>query len=787
MSDYITEVDIVDESKECFLTYAEEVLTDRAVPNAEDGLLSVHRKLLWTMERILKLNSKSKYKKSASIVGSTLASSYFHGDSACYGALCKLAQPYLMRYPLVDGDGNFGSQEANGMEASARYTNCRPSIYADLMLNDFEKDVVPLKETYNGEYMEPVILPSMLPNALINGRESIAIGLSHNSLPNNLNEVCDGIIAYLNNSVSSTKELMKYIKGPDFPLGNVVINKNDIEEAFKTGHSSVSLKVRGDYYIDKNEIIFTSIPYRTYRNKIKEQLSKNADKIEEFIEDFDDESNIGKNRLVFKVKKGIDPERAVLELFNLTDLQITLSYNMNFIVDGTPKMCNLQDLIKSYINHQYNVFINAAKYDKDKAEKRIHIIKGLLKAVDQINEVINIIKQSSNTEEATNILITFLQIDEIQAKAILEMKLKRLTKIDKNELINELVEKEKIVKECDNIILFESYRKDKLIKQLLFLKEKYGDERRTKLMQLNIPTSKEKEKALVKSEDVIVVLSQSGKIKRIPKKSFKTQSRGTKGIKSEDSAILSSISTNTTDNLLLFSSKGRMYSLLIDKIPEGTNRTKGESINNFINLDTGEEIIAATAANSSENKYIVFFTKKGLIKKSLVSEYTTARKSIQAIKLKEGDSIVNIAFINEEDVIILTRMGLSIHFATAGIKAIGRVSTGVKAIELAENDEVLIGLPIKEDDKFILSMSIDNKGKRVGIKQFPLQTRGGKGVLISKQPLIGALVSTEESDKILLNGANSLCIEASEFPIVVNRISTGNIISKGDVRSIIKL
>ena len=323
MENYITEVDILQEAKDNFLTYAEEVLTDRAIPNAEDGLLSAQRKILWTMKDYLKMDNKSKTKKCNGIIGSTLATSYFHGDQACYGVLCKMAQEYLMRYPLIQGQGALGTQEDNSMIASSRYTEAKPSVYADLMFNDFKKEVVPKKETYNGEFMEPVILPALFPNALVNGREAIGISMSHNSLPNNLTEICNGIIAYIKNNTITTKELMEFIQGPDFPLGGTIINKKDIYRAYETGKSDISLKVRGDYEIDGQKIIFTTIPYRTYRNKIKAQINENINNLDKYIEDFDDESSIGNNKLIFKVKKDVSIKSAIEAIFKFTDLQTT--------------------------------------------------------------------------------------------------------------------------------------------------------------------------------------------------------------------------------------------------------------------------------------------------------------------------------------------------------------------------------------------------------------------------------------------------------------------------------
>ena len=432
MSDYITEVDILDESKECFLTYASEVLTDRAIPAAEDGLLSAQRKILWTMEDYLKMDSGSKTKKCNAIVGSTLATSYYHGDASCYGVLCKMSQKYLMRYPLITGQGSLGTQENNDMVASSRYTEAKPSEFADLMMLDYKKKPVPTKETYNGEYMEPVVLPSLFPNALCNGRQAIGISMAHSSAPHNLSEVCDAIIAYIENPKLTIDNIMEHIKGPDFPLGGTVINKKDIKAALATGKSSVSLKVRGNYTIDGNKIIFTSIPYRTYRNKIKEQLEKNIDEFESCLDDFCDESNIGENRLVFYSK---NTKTLLNKLFKFTDLQTTISYNMNFIVNGTPKLCSIKDLLKAYVDHQNNIIKNIAKTDLEKAKSKEHLLEGMIVATKDINTAIELIKGSDNKDIARRKLMEHFKVSEVQANAILDMKLSRLTKLDKDDLL----------------------------------------------------------------------------------------------------------------------------------------------------------------------------------------------------------------------------------------------------------------------------------------------------------------------------------------------------------------
>ena len=776
----ITEVDILEESKNCFLDYTEEVLTDRAVPSAEDGLLSVHRKLIWTMEEPLKMNSKSKFKKSASIVGTTLATSYFHGDTACYGALCKIAQPYLMRYPLIDGDGNLGTQEGNGYEAASRYTNAKPSIYADLMMNDFKKNVVPLKETYNGEYMEPVVLPSLLPNAIVNGRETIAIGLAHNSLPHNLTEVCNAIIARLEKNDSLTiDELMLYIKGPDFPLKNTVINSKDIKAAFAKGKSDVSLKVRGDYEIKDNEIIFNTIPYRTYRNKIKEQISQNIDVLEEYIEDFSDESNCGINKLVFKIKKGVNPEQAVLKLFALTSLQTTLSYNMNYIVNGTPKMCSMMDLIDAYVNHQINVLLASTEFDKEKALKRKHILEGLIIVINDIDKAIHLIRDSLNSAEAASRLVKTFNLTEEQAKAVLDMKLARLTKLDKNDLIKELEEKNRIIAECEKIINEETYRNNVLIEKVKNLKNTYGDARRTELLNIEVP-KEEKEIAEIIPEDVVIVFTENSLIKKVPTSTFKIQRRGGKGVKTKDEIISDVIKTNTVDTLMFFTTKGKMYRTIADNIPTGTNITKGVSVNSLIKLDKNEKVIAITSLHrKSTPKYVIFVTKNGMVKKSYLEEYTKTNRNtgIAALNVKENDEVVRIIFQDEEDMILLTKNGMSIKFATKEINPVGRAAMGVKGIKLSEDDEIVAALPIHKTSDTVAIFTENGLGKKVSLEDFPLQGRGGKGTICSKSSIIKGLMISNEDNILICGNKSSICISAKDIPLL-SKISQGNILLK---------
>jgi len=704
-----------------------------------------------------------------------------------------MSQDYLMRYPLIQGQGSLGTQENNDMVASSRYTEAKPSKYADLMMNDFKKNVVPLKETYNGEFMEPVVLPSLFPNALCNGRQAIGISLAHNSAPNNLAEVCNAIIAYIDKPEITIDEIMTYVPGPDFPLPNVIINKKDIKAAFATGRSSISLKVRGIYTIEKDEIIFTTIPYRTYRNKIKEQIEKNIDELEKYIDDFDDESNLGQNKLVFKVKKGINPEKAVLKLFALTDLQTTLSYNMNYIVNGTPKLCSIKDLIKAYVNHQSNVLIKAAEFDLEKAKARKHILEGLVLISQDIDNAIKIIRASKDRTEAEILLIQQYALSELQAKAILDMRLAKLTKLDQNDLLRELEEQKLIIAKCDSIINDVNVRNQELKKLVNNLKNKYGDARRTILAQIEVP-KEEKEEEIIIPEDVVVILTQTGLIKRVPRSSFKTQKTNGKGVKSLGDTVMESIATNTIDTLMFFTSLGKMYKISVNDIPAGNNATKRVPVTSLITFEPTEKVIAMSSFyKKTDAQYVIFITKNGIIKKSKIEEYTKLKKNkgMVALTLKEGDSLANVTFLKNEDLILITKDGMSIHFETAGIAAIGRTAQGVKSIKLNEGDEVVMGIPIHKVTDTLAIFTERGYGKKVSLDEFPVQGRVGKGLAVYKPTnstgkIIGGCMISNE-DKVFLAGLpNSICISATEIPLLT-RTSMGNIMIKSNIISAVKI
>ena len=603
--------------------------------------------------------------------------------------------------------------------------------------------------------------------------------MAHNSAPHNLTEVCNAAIAYIDGKINSVDDLLQYMPGPDFPLGGTVLNIKDVRKAFETGKSTVSLKIQGDYEIDGQTITFTTIPYRTYRNKIKEQIEKNIDIFDELLSDFDDESSVGSNKLVFHVKNGISPAKALNKLFLLTDLQTTLSYNMNFIVNGTPKLCSMIELINYYVKHQENILIKATEYDKDKAEARAHILEGLIAAVDKIDEVIELIKKSTNRQEAKNKLISFLSIDETQAVAILDMKIGRLTRIDKEELVNELKEKQEIIARCIDILTNQETRNSCLIKEIAELRDKYGDARRTKLLNTEIPKN-EKEPTPVEVKDCMVIINNQNKVKRVDIKNFKPQRRNSVGVKTNGDITVFSQKTNTQDYLLVFTTKGKMYRILVDNIPEGTNTTSGTLLATLIEMEKNEVPVAyTTLTRDTDKKFILFATKNGTIKKVSIEEYDKMKRTgVLAISLKEDDEVRSAIFINQEEVIIATKNGHLIRFETAEMPISSRTAQGVKGIKLNDGDEVL-SISAINGELFCVMVCRNALGKKIPVKEITLQKRGGKGMNYSKEPVAGIALANSEDNILISGNISSIVIPANDIT-TSGRTAQGSITLKGN-------
>ena len=767
-----------------FIEYAVACNTDRAIPNAKDGLKPVAKRILWGAEDKTKCVSSKPHVKAAKLVGDIMGTYHPHGDSSIYGALVRLSQNWVMRYPLIDFHGNNGNIIGDG-PAHMRYTECRLSKLAeDGLLQGIKKNNVDFIANYDETTEEPVSLPSIFPNLLCNPNSGIGVAMACSWAPHNLGEVATAINQYLSGEEPT-------LPGPDFPTGGVIINSKDIPAIMRTGHGSV--KIRSKYEIDKQKIIFTEIPYGTSVEGLMTEIGEVSDAKEiEGIDNIRDESNKKGIRIVIECDKGINPASIVNKLFAKTNLQSSFSYNQVALVDKVPTELNLKDCIKIYVDHNIDCITRETKFDLDKAIDRLEIVNGLLRALEDIDNIIALIKSSENVVAAKENLIKKYQFTENQAKAILAMRLSSLAKLEKVELEQEAKELENKIQDLKDILANENRQKDILKSRLADLVKKYGDARKTKLTHIEVkPEDKIIEE--VTPEDCVVILSQTGDIKRIPKNSFKVQRKNGKGVKTKDDVIMSTISTNTIDNLLLFTKKGKMFKIIVDEVPVGTNASKGTHVGTLINMDQDDEVIAITSlARSNTAKYVVFFTKQGLMKKTLLDEYTKVKRStgIAAIKINDGDSIANVEFINEEDILVITKNGMSIHFESKNVNPIGRVAAGVKTIKLDKNDEVVVGLPIHSDNDTIAIFSTKGYGKKTSIKEFTVQGRGGKGLVIYKPSAVygeitGATIISN-NDTILLTGQpSSICIAATDLPLLT-RTSFGNIMVKSNISSIVK-
>ena len=776
--------DLIKELSTNFIEYAASVNSDRAIPNATDGLKPVAKRILYGAFTGGRTSNKP-HVKCAKIVGDVMGSYHPHGDSSIYGALVRLAQDWVMRYPLIDFHGNVGNQAGDG-PAAPRYTEARLSkLTEEGMLQGLKKNNVDFIPNYDETTEEPIELPSAFPNLLCNPNSGIGVAMACSWAPHNLGEVATAINQYLIGEEP-------ILPGPDFPTGGVIINAKDIPAIMRTGHGSV--KIRSKYEIDKQKIIFTEIPYGTTIEGLMAEIGKISDLKEiEGIDNIRDESNKKGVRIVIECDKGINPASIINKLFSKTNLQSSFSYNQVALVDKVPTELNLKDCIKIYVDHNISCIVRETKFDLQKAQDRLEIVSGLLKALEDIDNIINLIKKSENAAAAKENLIKKYNFTENQAKAILAMRLSSLAKLEKVELEKEAKELENKINDLKNILASEEKQKEILKSRLANLVKKYGDARRTELTHIEIkPEDKVIEE--VTPEDCVVILSQTGNIKRVPKKSFKVQRKNGKGVKTKDDVIMSTISTNTVDNLLLFTKKGKMFKIIVDEVPSGTNASKGVHVGTLINMDHDDEVIAITSLTRSNTaKYVVFFTKKGLIKKTYLEEYTKVKRStgIAAIKINEGDSIANVEFINEENIFVITKNGMSIHFESKNINPIGRIAAGVKAIKLDEDDEVITGFPIYSNEDVIAIFSSKGYGKKTSIKEFNLQGRGGKGLTIYKPSSIyghiaGATLISEKDAVLLTGQPSSICIAATDLPLLT-RNSFGNIMVKSNISSIVKI
>lgn len=778
---------IIEEVEQSFLDYSLSVITDRAIPSAEDGVKPVARRILYDMHNKGYFSNK-KFVKCAQPVGDTMGRFHPHGDSSIYGALVWLSQPWNMRYPLIEFHGNNGSRDGDG-PAAYRYTECRLSKAGEEMLRDLKKDTSDWVPAYTDEENEPVYLPGGIPNLLVNGTSGIAVGMACSFAPHNLNEIMDAAIYTLKNPECEVKELLQFVQGPDFPTGGIVINKDELPSAYLTGKGRA--RIRAEYVIEtgknKDKIVFTSIPYKVSKEKLQVDIDKLCEENKiEGITSIRDESSKDGVRFVIELGKGVSSEPVISKLFKFTQLEETYSFNQVALVDKKPKVLNLKQLIEIYNNHQIDVLLRKTKYDANRVSDKIHILEGLLIALEDIDNVIALIKKSESSSIAKISLMAKYNLSEIQAKAILDMRLSKLAKLEKIEIQKE---KDSLVIELDRLNNILSNPIPTLIQYFIELKEKFGDERRSKIIQVAI-TPEEKEIEFVTPEKCVVVMTEGGTIKRISSSNFKPQKRNGKGVKTQEDITSTIVRTNTIDSLMIFSNKGRMYRLLVNDIPEGTNSSKGQSIKSLIAMDIDEQPVTMYSIyRDTDAKFVLFVTKNGIVKKTSLDEYTKTKKKsgISAINIKDGDSLATVSLINKEQLILITAKGNAIRFESTDILPSSRITIGVKGINISEEDYVIAALPIRNINDQLAIFSKNGMGKKVKIDEFPLQKKAGKGLICYKPTLtsgeVVAATLIDDNDNILLVGnKNSLCISAKEIPLL-GRNSIGNQLIKDNALS----
>ena len=758
-----------------FIEYAVAVNTDRAIPDANSGLKPVAKRILYGAFDE-GYGSAKPHVKCANIVGNVMAYWHPHGDSSIYGALVRLSQPWVMRYPLIDFHGSNGNRDGDG-PAAYRYTEARLSkLSEDGMLKGIKKNKVDFIPNYSETKDEPVTLPSLFPNLLCNPNTGIGVAMACNWLPHNLNEVVDAITTYLDGEEPT-------LPGPDFPTGGVIINKNDIPAIMKTGKGSV--KIRGKYNIEDNNIVFYEIPYGIATEDLMNEigLACDEDRIKG-VKNIRNESNKKGFRLVIECEKSASIATIINCLFKETSLQTSISYNQVALVDKTPTDLNLRECIGIYVKHNVECIVREAQYDLKKTQDKLEVTNGLLKALEDIDNIIALIKKSESSAKAKENLVSTYNFSMAQAEAIVNMKLGKLAGLEKIELQNEKASLEQDITNCMEIITNPVNELRALLKTLV---SQYGDARRTELMQL--VEDKEDETAFVEPEKCVVVMTESGNVKRIPATSFKVSNRNTKGVKTQDDITSCVIRTNTVDTLLVFTNKGTMYRLLVDSIPEGTNSAKGTSLKALIEMEADEKPQVIYSINKgTDAQYVLFLTKNGVIKKTPIDEYIGTKKSgVVATKLREGDSLTAIALVSNEDLVLYTAKGQGIRFNSKEVTATSRNTVGVKGITLNDGDSVLGMAVVRDSNDDIAVFAKNGMGLKIKLADLTAQSRGGKGVILHKEGLAGVSLVNDSDNLLICGNKSSICISAKDVPML-NRGAQGNIIIKANnIQSVSKI
>lgn len=765
MQPQIKEIDIGSEMRTSFMDYAMSIIVSRALPDVRDGLKPVHRRILWAMSE-LGMSPDKPYKKSARIVGEVIGKYHPHGDAAVYETMVRMAQDFSLRYMLVDGHGNFGSIDGDAA-AAMRYTEARLSKIAMELLRDINKETIDFVPNYDGEEKEPAVLPARFPNLLVNGLSGIAVGMATNIPPHNLGEVIDGVQQLIENPDVTPLELMQSIKGPDFPTGGYILGREGIRQAYTTGRGSVTMRAKAfiEESNNKARIIVNELPYQVIKARLIEKIAELVrEKKIDGITDLRDESDRNGMRIVIELRRDVNPNVVLNNLYKHTAMQSNFGIIMLALVNGEPKIMNLKEMLHHYLQHQQEVIRRRTEFDLRKAEARAHILEGLRIALDHLDEVIALIRGSRTTEEARDGLMSTFSLSNDQAQAILDMRLQRLTGLEREKIEEEYAELIQKIAELRAILADEKLVLAIISDELKEIKEKYNDARRT---EITAGEESIEDEDLIAQEDVVITISHSGYIKRLPVNTYRSQKRGGRGVigmeTKDDDFVEHLFVTNTHDYLMFFTDKGKAYRLKAYEIPELSRVARGTPVINLIQIEQGETVNAVIPIKSFEpGQYLFFATKNGLVKKTPLEDYENIRKGgLIAIHLREDDDLIGVKLTDgNREIIMGTKLGLSIRFSEHEVRSMGRSATGVKGIQLSEGDAV-IDMDIVNPDDSVLIVTSKGYGKRTPTSEYRLQSRGGKGIKTlsvtdKKGHVVGLKVVNNEEDLMIITGSGTI-------------------------------
>ena len=775
-------VNIVGEMRKSFLDYSMSVIVARALPDVRDGLKPVHRRILYTLYEE-GMTPDKKYQKSANAVGAVMGHYHPHGDSAIYESMVRMAQDFTYRHTLVDGHGNFGSIDGDGAAAS-RYTEARLAKISMELLRDLNKDTVDFSENYDGQRKEPVVLPSRFPNILVNGNMGIAVGMATNIPPHNFGEVIDGCVAYIDNPDITVTELMQYIKGPDFPTAGVILGNSGIKRAYESGRGAIT--IRGMATVEethnKHRIVITELPYQVNKKALIQRIGELVrDKVIDGISNLSDESALEGIKIVIDVKKEANANVVLNNLYKHTQLQTSYGINFLMLVDGSPRTLGLREIIEKYIDHQKHVIYRRCQFDLKRYKDRLHILDGLKIALDNIDRVIKIIRESADDDEAKAGLMSNFALSEVQSQAILDMRLKRLTGLEKSKIEEEIAELEKLVKELEEILASEEKILEVIKTEMLEIKDKYADERRTHIDMTAIDYIEDE--SLIPVENVVITLTNKGYIKRLPADTYKTQNRGGMGVKgmatNEEDFVEHLINATSHDYILMFTNMGKVYRIKGYEIPEYSRQSKGLPIINLLSLDKDEKVTSLLKiSNDDEYKCLVFATKNGLIKRTDISEFDSIRTNGKKfITLKDNDELVSVKKTTGNDEILMASSnGRMVRFNESAVRIMGRSASGVRGINL--DGGILVGMEIVEPNEYVLVITENGYGKKTPVDEYRITNRGGKGVktvnITEKNGSIVSFKTVDDSKDLMIITDSGIIIR-----LAVDKISTMSRVTQG--------